>query len=84
MNGPCYDVAFFQEDIIFMKSGEEGLFTVPMLRPDTSFSQPLFSNHDISCSPAAISFSGDFSKGYYTRPVMGSQQALLKRYLKYP
>jgi hypothetical protein len=79
LRGPCYDVAFYQDEIIFLKSGEESLYLAPMLRPDPSFSRPLFANRDLSCSPAALSFSSDYSKGYYTRPVMGSEQVFLER-----
>jgi hypothetical protein len=79
LNGPCYDVAFYQDDILFLKSGEESLYLTPMLSPDPGNSQPLYLNRDISCSPAAISFSGDYSKGYYTRPAMGKEQVFLER-----
>jgi hypothetical protein len=79
LRGPCYDVAFFQDDIIFLKSGQESLYLAPMLRPDPSFSRPLFSNRDLSCSPAALSFSSDYSKGYYTRPLLGSEQVYMEK-----
>lgn len=79
LSGPCYDVAFFQDDIVFLKSGEENLYLAPMLRPDPSFSRPLFNNRDISCSPAALSFSSDYSKGYYTRPVVGNEQVYMEK-----
>ena len=79
LTGPCYDVAFYQDNIIFLKPGEEALYMVPILRPDQSFSSPLFSNRDISCSPAALSFTSDFSRVYYTRPVMGNEQAYQER-----
>jgi len=73
--GTCYDVAFYQDAIIFLKSGEESLFLAPLDSPDESFSRPLFSNEDFSCSPAALSFSGDQSRAYYTKPVQGDDQA---------
>lgn len=79
LTGPCYDVAFYQDNIIFLKPGEEALYMVPIIRPDLSFSSPLFSNRDISCSPAALSFTGDFSRVYYTRPVMGNEQTYQER-----
>lgn len=79
LNGPCYDVALYQDNILFLKSDEEILYLTPMLRPDPGNSQPLFLNRDISCSPAAISFSSDYSKGYYTRPVMGKEQVFLEK-----
>lgn len=78
-NGPCYDVAFYQEDILFLKPGEENLYRTPILRPDPANSQPLLVNRDISCSPAAISFTGNFSMGYYTRPVMGNEQVFMEK-----
>jgi len=74
LNGPCYDVAFFQDDILFMKSGEEVLHRVPLSGSGPGNSQPLFLNRDISCSPAAISFSKDYSKAYCTRALMGRDQ----------
>lgn len=72
--GTCYDVAFYQDGIIFLKSGEESLYLAPLDSPDATFSSPLFTNEEFSCSPAALSFSGDYSKAYYTRPVMGDEQ----------
>ena len=74
LNGPCYDVAFYQDDILFIRAGEERLYRVPMLRPDPSFSQVLFANRDLSCSPAALSFTSDYRKGFCTRPAMGNEQ----------
>jgi len=79
LEGPCYDVAFYRDDIVFMKAGEELLHHTPMLRPDPGSSQPLFVNRDISCSPAAISFTSDFARGYYTRPVMGNEQVFMEK-----
>ncbi len=77
--GTCYDVAFYQDAIIFLKSGEESLYLAPMDRPDPTYSRPLFNKNDFSCSPAALSFSGDYSKGYYTQPVMGAEQAYMEQ-----
>jgi len=72
--GTCYDVAFYQDGIVFLKSGEESLYLAPIDSPDATFSRPLFTNENFSCSPAAMSFSGDYSRAYYTRPVMGDEQ----------
>ena len=77
--GTCYDVAFYQDAIVFLKSGEESLYLAAINNPDPDFSQPLFSNEDFSCSPAALSFSGDYSKGYYTQPIMGAEQAYMEQ-----
>jgi len=77
--GTCYDVAFYQDGIVFLKSGEESLYLAPIDRPDPTSSRPLFTNEDFSCSPAALSFAGDFSKGYYTQPVMGAEQAYMEQ-----
>lgn len=79
LNGPCYDVAFFRDDLIFMKSGEETLHLAPVESSGPDYSQSLFVNRDISCSPAAISFSKDYSKVYYTRPVLGNEQMYLEK-----
>lgn len=79
LTGPCYDVAFYQDEIIFLKSGEESLYLATMHRPDPNNSRPLFTNRDISSSPAAISFSDDFSKVYYTRPVVGNDQVYMEK-----
>jgi len=73
--GTCYDVAFYQDGIIFLKSGEESLFLALLDSPDETFSRPLFTNEEFSCSPAALSFSGDHSRAYYTKPVQGDDQA---------
>ena len=79
LTGPCYDVAFYQDDIIFLKSGEETLYLAPIVRPDPSYSRPLSTNRDISCSPAALSFSAGFTNGYYTRPVVGNEQENMEK-----
>lgn len=79
LNGPCYDVAFYRDDILFIKAGEQRLYRVPMLRPDPSFSQQLLANRDLSCSPAALSFTSDYSKGFCTRPVMGNDQIYMEK-----
>jgi hypothetical protein len=74
-SGTCYDVAFYRDGIVFLKSGEETLHLAAINNPDPDFSQPLFSNEDFSCSPAALSFSDNYSRAYYTRPVLGDDQA---------
>ncbi len=74
-SGTCYDLAFYRDGIVFLKSGEESLHLAAINNPDPDFSQPLFSNEDFSCSPAALSFPDDYSKAYYTRPVPGDDQA---------
>lgn len=83
LNGPCYDVAFYRDEILFIKAGEERLFRAPMIRPDPSFSQAFFTNRDLSCSPAAFSFSGDYRKGYCTRPVMGNEQVYMEKIFEF-
>jgi hypothetical protein len=74
-SGTCYDVAFYRDGIVFLKSGEETLHLAGIDNPDPDFSQPLFNNEDFSCSPAALSFSDDYSRAYFTRPVLGDDQA---------
>jgi len=74
-SGTCYDVAFYRDGIVFLKSGEEILHLAAINNPDPDFSQPLFSNEDFSCSPAALSYSDDYSRAFYTRPVPGDDQA---------
>lgn len=74
LSGPYYDVAFYQDQILFMKSGEKTLYQAPLQSPDPVNAQALFVNLDISCSPAAMSFSSDYTKGYYTRPVHGGNE----------
>jgi len=73
--GTCYDVAFYRDGIVFLKSGEESLHLIQLNNPDPDFSLPLFSNESLSCSPAALSFSEDYSRAYYTQPVQGDDQA---------
>ena len=67
--GPCYDVAFYRNGIIFLKPGKETTFLTAMDHPDLNESQPLFSNKEFSCSPAAFSFNAGYSRGYYSRPI---------------
>lgn len=69
LTGPCYDVAFYQDGIIFLKPGEETTYLALLDRPDPENSRPLFINKQFSCSPAGFSFPGDYSRGYYTRAV---------------
>ena len=83
LNGPSYDVAFYRDEILFIRADEERLYRVPMLRPDPSFSQVLFTNQDLSCSPAALSFLSDYIKGFCTRPVMGEEQVYLEKIFEF-
>jgi len=69
LTGPCYDVAFYQNSIIFLKPGMETTFLTTMDHPDLNESRPLFSNKEFSCSPAAFSFNARYSGGYYSRPI---------------
>jgi len=66
LTDPSFDVAFYQDGILFLKPGEDNIYITPMDRPDPADSRPLFTNKEISCSPAAISFTGDYGSGYYT------------------
>ena len=74
LSGPCYDVAFFRDAILYLKPGIETIYVFPLDNPDPVNSRPLFSNMDFSCSPAALTFSSDYRVGYCTRPVMGQEQ----------
>ena len=69
LTGPCYDVAFYRNSIIFLKPGIETTFLTAMDHPDLNESHPLFSNKEFSCSPAAFSFNARYSGGYYSRPI---------------
>ena len=72
--GPCYDVAFFQDAILYLKPGVETIYQLPLETPNPAESRPLFANRDISCSPAALTFSSDYQSGYCTSAVMGHEQ----------
>ena len=74
LSGPCYDVAFFQDAILYLKPGVETIYQLPLETPNPAESRPLFANRDISCSPAALTFSSDYQSGYCTRAVMGHEQ----------
>lgn len=78
-SGTCFDVAFYKDGIIFLKSGEETLHLAPGDNPDPDFSQPLFTNENFSCSPAALSFSGDYSRAYSTQPVLGNEEIYMEK-----
>jgi len=69
LTGPCYDVAFYRNGIIFLKPGIETTFLTAMDHPDLNESHPLFSNKEFSSSPAAFSFNARYSGGYYSRPI---------------
>ena len=73
-SGPCYDVAFYQDYIVFLNPENGSNYLSPLDRPDPTFSRPLFTNRDISCSPSALSFSDNYNKVYMTRPVDKSEQ----------
>lgn len=74
ISGPYYDVSFYQDNIVFLKPGEETMSLAPMVRPDPAYSQAFFANADIRCSPAALSFTSDYNKGYYTQSVVDNEQ----------
>jgi len=74
LSGTCYDVAFFQNAILYLKPGVETIYQFPLDNPNPLESRPLFANMDISCSPASLTFSSDYHLGYCTRPVMGQEQ----------
>ena len=61
-SGLCYDVAFYRDGILYLKPGEEIIYLAPLDEAEPAQGRPLFSNKDISCSPAALSFSGDYSR----------------------
>ncbi len=46
IKGPCFDVAFYQDGIIFLKPGEETTFLTEMDRPGLETSRPLFANKE--------------------------------------
>jgi len=69
LTGPCYDVAFYQNNIIFLNPGTETTFLTEMDHPDLNESHPLFSNKEFSCSPAAFSFNASYNGGYYSRSI---------------
>lgn len=79
LSGLCYDVAFYQDGILFLKPGEEIVYLASLDSTDTAYGRPLFNNKDISCSPAALSFSGDYSRGYYTKAVVGDEQQYMEK-----
>ena len=67
LTGPCYDVGFYQDDIIFLKSGEAINYRTPIDQADPASARTLFANKQFFGSPASFSFRADHSKGYYTR-----------------
>jgi hypothetical protein len=78
-SGLCYDVAFYRDGILYLKPGEEIVYLAPMDGSNPAQGRPLFTNKDISCSPAALSFSGDYSRGYFTMPVEGDNQQYMEK-----
>jgi hypothetical protein len=83
LSSPCYDVAFFRDAILYLKPGVETIYQFPLDNPDPVESRPLFANMDISCSPAAITFSDDYRSGYCTRPVMGHVQVYAEKIFEF-
>ena len=83
LSSPCYDVAFFRDAILYLKPGVETIYQFPLDNPDPVESRPLFSSMDISCSPAALAFSVDYSSGYCTRPVMGHEQVYAEKIFEF-
>lgn len=79
LSGLCYDVAFYQDGILYLKAGEERVYLAPLDNPGPGYSRPLFNNKDISCSPAALSFSGDYSRGYLTQAVEDDDQIYMEK-----
>ena len=79
LSGLCYDVAFYQDGILYLKPGEEIVYLAPLDQPAGENSRPLFSNKEIPCSPAALSFSGDYSRGYLSLAVEGSDQQYMEK-----
>ncbi len=67
LTGPCYDVSFYKDDIVFLKPGEAINCLTHKDQPDPLSARPLFANKQFSGSPASFSFRGDYKKGYYTR-----------------
>ncbi len=79
LSGLCYDVAIYQDGILYLKAGEEIVYVAPLDKPGPEYSRPLFNNKDISCSPAALSFSGDYSRGYLSQAVEGDNQLFVEK-----
>lgn len=69
LTGPCYDVGIYRDNIIFLKPGEAINCLIPLGQADPANARPLFANKQFSGSPASFSFRGDYTKGYYTRPL---------------
>jgi len=70
LSGPCYDVAFFQDGIIFLRPVDETIFLTEINRPGIETSRPLFTNKEFSCSPAAFSFPENKNRGYYSKKIV--------------
>jgi len=79
LTGPCYDVAFYQDGIFFLKPGNETTFLTGMDHPDLNESQPLFSNKEFSNSPAAFSFNAQYTRGYYSRSIWIEENLFLEK-----
>ena len=79
LTGPCYDVAFYQDGIIFLKPGEETTYLIQIDQPDPVNSRPLFTNKEFSCSPAAFSFPGNYNRGYYSRKIVQDEKHYVEK-----
>ncbi len=79
LSGPCFDVAFYQNGIIFLHPREETTYLTEINHPALAGSRPLFTNKEFACSPAAFSFSSDISKGYYSKKIMLLDQPVVEK-----
>jgi len=79
LSGPCFDVAFYQNGIIFLHPREETTYLTEMKHPALASSRPLFTNKEFACSPAAFSFSSDISRGYYSKKIMLLDQPAVEK-----
>ena len=79
LTGPCYDVAFYQNGIIFLKPGEATTYLAQMDQPDPVNSRPLFTNKEFSCSPAAFSFPSNYNRGYYSNKIVRDEKQYVEK-----
>jgi len=77
LSSPCYDVSFYQDDIIFLKPGEAINYRTPLDQADPASAKPLFANKQFFGSPASFSFLANYSKGYYTRSLKNGKYGSL-------
>lgn len=66
---PAYEVTFFDAEIIFLSTVQEGLSAVPMDQPLLANSRPLFVKDPYPYTAAGLSFSRDRQSCYATRYV---------------